>query len=211
MYAPGIMYLGRAGPSKMIELAPLSLSLVRGAGDGGEEDGEGVNTAGRIGPSKMSTHSLTLSLPGEPGVEGVLIGEGGGGGIALVEVIGNIWACLEMEDEWVLRTNAEELRRIGGESGDGAWSGTWMSLLVKEQRAKWSESGGGLSLYIASLGRVGSFTVTSYGSGASSLPQSAVRVPGVCGASSTSIPSLTLSRCGGCAGRLAPLDPSVTR
>jgi len=100
MYAPGMMYLGRAGPSKMIELTPLSLSLVGGAGDGGEEDREGVNTAGRIGPSKMSAHSLTFSLPGEPGVDGVLVpGEGGGGGIAVVEVIGIIWACLEMEDE----------------------------------------------------------------------------------------------------------------
>ena len=28
IYAPGIMYLGRAGPSKMIELTPLSLSLI---------------------------------------------------------------------------------------------------------------------------------------------------------------------------------------
>jgi len=101
MYAPGMMYLGRAGPSKMIELTPLSLSLpVIGDGDGGEEDRDGVKAAGRIGPSKMSTHSLTFSLPGEPGVDGVLIpGEGGGGGIAVVEVIGIIWACLEMEDE----------------------------------------------------------------------------------------------------------------
>ena len=98
MYAPGMMYLGRAGPSKTIELTPLSLSLpVRGAGDGGEEDREGVNTAGRIGPSKMSTHSLTFSLPG---VDGVLSpGEGGGGGIAVAEGMGIIWACLEMEDE----------------------------------------------------------------------------------------------------------------
>jgi len=83
MYAPGMMYLGRAGPSKI-----TPLSLVRGAGDGGEEDREGVKAAGRIGPSKMSTHSLTFSLPG---VEEVLIpGEGGGGGIAVVEVPGSI-------------------------------------------------------------------------------------------------------------------------
>jgi len=101
MYAPGMMYLGRAGPSKMIELTPLSLSLI-GAEEGGEEDGggeEGTNAAGRIGPSKMSTHSLIFSVPGE-GVEGVLIsGEGGGGGVVVVEVMGSIWACLEMEDE----------------------------------------------------------------------------------------------------------------
>ena len=98
IYAPGMMYLGRAGPSKMIELTPLSLSLI-GAEDG---DGEGTNAAGRIGPSKMSTHSLIFSVLGEPdvGVEEVLIsGEGGGGGAVLVEVMGNICACLEMEDE----------------------------------------------------------------------------------------------------------------
>ena len=94
MYAPGMMYLGRAGPSKMIELAPLSVSLVGDAGGGGEEDGGGTNAGERIGPSKMSAHSLTLSVPGEPirvGVDGVLIsGEGGGGGMAVVEVMGNI-------------------------------------------------------------------------------------------------------------------------
>ena len=90
-----MMYLGRAGPSKMIELTPLSLLRMEDVEDGGED--EGTNTAGRIGPSKMSTHSLTLSVPG---VEGVLTpGEGGGGGVALVEVRGSIWACLEMEDE----------------------------------------------------------------------------------------------------------------
>jgi hypothetical protein len=94
-YAPGMMYLGRAGPSKMIELTPLSLPRMGDVEDGGED--EGTNAAGRIGPSKMSTHSLTLSVPG---VEGVLTpGEGGGGGVALVEVRGSIWACLEMEDE----------------------------------------------------------------------------------------------------------------
>jgi hypothetical protein len=101
MYAPGMIYLGRAGPSKMIELTPLSLSLI-GVEDGGEEDGEGTNAAGRIGPSKMSTHSLIFSVPGEPGVgvEAVLIsGEGGGGGIVVVDAMGSIWACLEMEDE----------------------------------------------------------------------------------------------------------------
>lgn len=99
MDAPGMMYLGRAGPSKMIELTPPSLSLIE-VEDRGEEDGGGANTAGRIGPSKMSTHSLTLSVLGEPGVgvEGVLIsGEDGGG--RMVGVTGNIWACLEMEDE----------------------------------------------------------------------------------------------------------------
>ena len=80
----------------MIELTPLSLSLLRGGGDEGEEDGEGVNTAGRIGPSNMSAHSLTFSLPGVPGVDGFLEG---GGGVAVAEVIGIIWACLEMEDE----------------------------------------------------------------------------------------------------------------
>jgi hypothetical protein len=102
-YAPGMIYLGRAGPSKMIELTPFSLSLI-GAEVGGEEDGdgEGMNAAGRIGPSKMSTHSLIFSVPGEPGVGvgAVLIsGEGGGGGMVVVEVMGSIWACLEMEDE----------------------------------------------------------------------------------------------------------------
>lgn len=74
----------------MIELTPLSLSLIDEE-DGGEEDGEGTNTAGRMGPSKMSTHSLTFSVPGEPGVwaEGVLnSGEGEGGG--MVGVSGNI-------------------------------------------------------------------------------------------------------------------------
>lgn len=96
-----MMYLGRAGPSKMIELTPPSLTLI-GVEDGGEEDGDGTNTAGRIGPSKMSTHSLTLSVLDEPGV-GVEVlltsGLGGGGGITVVEVMGSIWACLEMEDE----------------------------------------------------------------------------------------------------------------
>jgi hypothetical protein len=90
MYAPGMMYLGRAGPSKTIELTPLSLSLAKDAWGGG---GEGTNTAGRIGPSKMSIHSLTFSVPGElgPDVEEVLVsGEGGGGGMTLVEVMGNI-------------------------------------------------------------------------------------------------------------------------
>jgi len=87
MYAPGIMYLGRAGPSKTIELTPLSLSLIDGEDGGGEDGEEGTNTAGRIGPSKMSTHSLTFSVPGGPGVGvgGVLISEEGGGGI-----VGNI-------------------------------------------------------------------------------------------------------------------------
>jgi len=91
-----MMYLGRAGPSKTIELTPLSLSLI------GVEDGGETKTGGRIGPSKMSTHSLTFSVLDEPGVcaEGVLIpGEGGGGGTAVDDVRGSIWACLEIEDE----------------------------------------------------------------------------------------------------------------
>ena len=49
----------------MMELTPPLLSLMD-VEDGGEE--EGTNTAGRIGPSKMSTHSLTFSVPGGPGV-----------------------------------------------------------------------------------------------------------------------------------------------
>ena len=80
----------------MIELTPLSLSLIDGEVGRGED---GTNTAGRIGPSKMSIHSLTFSAFGEPGVgeEGVLAsGEGCGG---MVGVTGSIWACLEMEDE----------------------------------------------------------------------------------------------------------------
>ena len=127
MYAPGMMYLGRAGPSKMIELTPLSLSLIDGE-DGGEEDG--TNTAGRIGPSKMSTHSLTFSVLGVPGVgiEGVLNSEEDDGG-GMVGVRGNIWACLEMEDEWVRRTNAEELRRMA----EGGYRGGWMS----EREERW--------------------------------------------------------------------------
>lgn len=102
MYAPGMMYLGRAGPSKMIELAPLAVSLIEE--DGGEDDGGGTNTDGRIGPSKMSTHSLTFSVLG--------VDEGGGGGTVTVEVMGNICACLEMEDEWVRRAKVEGLRRM---------------------------------------------------------------------------------------------------
>ena len=104
----------------MIELTPLSLSLID-VEDGGEEDGEGTNTAGRIGPSKMSTHSLTFSVLGEPGigVGGALNSEEGDGG----GIVGNIWACLEMEDEWVRRTNAEELRRIAEDRYRGWISG----------------------------------------------------------------------------------------
>lgn len=79
----------------MIELTPPSLSLI-GVEDGGEEDGGGANTAGRIGPSKISTHSLTFSVAGGPGV-GLDSGLECGGGI--VGVVANIWACLEMEDE----------------------------------------------------------------------------------------------------------------
>ena len=90
--APGMMYLGRAGPLKMI----LVLFLLIGV-DGGGEEGE-TNGAGCIGLSKMSTHSLTLSLLGDLGVciKGVLMPREGRGGIT---VTGNIWACLEMEDE----------------------------------------------------------------------------------------------------------------
>jgi len=107
------MYLGRAGPSKMIELTPLSLSLIE-EGAGGGEDGEGTNTAGRIGPSKMSTHSLTLSVLDEPGVGEVALisGVDGNCGMAVAGVVDNTCACLEMEDEWALRTNVEVLRRM---------------------------------------------------------------------------------------------------
>lgn len=76
-------------------MIPVSFSPI--GVDGGGEEGE-TNGAGRIGPSKMSTHSLTLSLLEDPGVcvKGVLIpGEGRGG----ITVTGNIWACLEIEDE----------------------------------------------------------------------------------------------------------------
>lgn len=99
MRAPGMMYRGRAGPSNMI---PVSVSLI-GAEEGGEvevEVGE-TNTEGRIGPSKMSTHSLTFSVLGVPGdLEGDLIpGEGMACGITVDGVMGSIWACLEIEDE----------------------------------------------------------------------------------------------------------------
>lgn len=100
MPAPGMMYLGRAGPSKMIELTPWSPSLIDAEGGGEVAPGE-TNTEGRIGPSKMSIHSLTLSVVGElglcAGVEGVLIP--GGCGIAVDEPTGNNWACLEIEEE----------------------------------------------------------------------------------------------------------------
>lgn len=94
------MYLGRAGPSKTIELTP-PLSEV------GAEDGEGVglgetNTSGRIGPSKMSIHSLTFSVLDGLGVcdAGVLMrGEDCGRGTGLDEVRGITCACLEIEDE----------------------------------------------------------------------------------------------------------------
>jgi len=81
----------------MIELTPLSLSLIDGLVGRGED---GTNAAGRIGPSKMSIHSLTFSVLDEPGVaeEGVLL-DSGEGGDGMVGVTGSIWACLEMEDE----------------------------------------------------------------------------------------------------------------
>jgi hypothetical protein len=81
----------------MLEVIPLSASLI-GEEDGGELDGvEGeTKTAGRIGPSKMSTHSLTLSPPDNPGVG---LADLIPGGVTVVEVMGNIWACLEIEDE----------------------------------------------------------------------------------------------------------------
>jgi hypothetical protein len=81
-------------------MIPVSFSLI-GVDGGGDDAGE-TNGAGRIGPSKMSTHSLILSLLGDPGacVNGVLmLGEGRGCGIMVDGVTGNIWACLEIEDE----------------------------------------------------------------------------------------------------------------
>ena len=39
-------------------------------------------------------------------------GEGSGGGVPVVGIMGNIWACLEIEDECVFRVMMEELRRI---------------------------------------------------------------------------------------------------
>lgn len=103
MFAPGMMYLGRAGPSKTMEFTPLLLSLI-GTEEGEVEVGE-TKTAGRIGPSKMSTHSLTFSLLGDLGlgccIKGLLITPGGGGGWGrpVDGVMGNNWACLEIEDE----------------------------------------------------------------------------------------------------------------
>ena len=90
-YAPGMMYRGRAGPSKMIELTALSEAEF-----GGEEERGGMKAVGRIGPSKMSTHSLTFSVLGDVGD---LMSGGEGGGNGTEEVMGSIWACLEMEDE----------------------------------------------------------------------------------------------------------------
>lgn len=90
MRAPGMMYLGRAGPSKMI---PVSVSLII-AEDGGEVDADvgETNAEGRIGPSKMSTHSLTFSVLGVPGdfEEDLIPGEGRGCGITVDEVMGSI-------------------------------------------------------------------------------------------------------------------------
>lgn len=84
----------------MIELTPLSVSRM-GEVEGGVPGVVGGETkaAGRIGPSKMSTHSFTFSLP-EVGLGmGLIPGEGCGGGRTLEEVMGNSWACLEMEEE----------------------------------------------------------------------------------------------------------------
>lgn len=125
MFAPGMMYLGRAGPSKTIELTSLSLSLVSAEDERGVDFG-GTNTSGRIGPSKMSAHSLIFSVSGDLGdrVAGFLIrggdeGGGGGGGMAMDEVRGMTWACLEIEDEWVRRAMMEEVRRCIG--ANGSW------------------------------------------------------------------------------------------
>lgn len=76
----------------------IELTLSDAEGEG-VEDGEGTNTGGRIGPSKMSTHSLTLSALGVGAEEILFSGDGGSGGVAVVEVMGNILACLETEDE----------------------------------------------------------------------------------------------------------------
>lgn len=94
MPAPGMMYLGRAGPSKMIEFACSSFSLADAEGEGE------TNTAGRIGPSKMSTHSLTFSLLDDFAEEFLIRGVGGDGGRTAVDAVRGItWACLEIEDE----------------------------------------------------------------------------------------------------------------
>lgn len=102
MCAPGMIYRGRAGPSKMIELTPFSLPLIGAEVGGDVEVGGETKTAGRIGPSKMSTHSLTFSLFCGVAARfaGDLIpGEGSGGGTTVDGTMGNIWACLEIEDE----------------------------------------------------------------------------------------------------------------
>jgi len=72
MFAAGIMYLGQAGRWNMIETTSLSGRL--GETGGGEEgvDAEGVKASGRIGPSKMSTHSFTFSVFEDLGVPRVL-------------------------------------------------------------------------------------------------------------------------------------------
>lgn len=102
----------------MIELTD-SLSVDAGE-DGEEVDLGGTNTAGRIGPSKMSAHSLTFSLLGDPGdFAAVDLIRGGdcGSGTAVDEMI---CACLVIEDEWVPRLMMEGVRcmvqkDVGGE------------------------------------------------------------------------------------------------
>jgi hypothetical protein len=63
----------------MIETTSLWGSL--GETEGGEEgvDAEGTKASGRIGPSKMSTHSFTFSVFDDLGVARVLIRGGCGG------------------------------------------------------------------------------------------------------------------------------------
>lgn len=116
----------------MIELTPLSPPSLVGVEVevGGGEVGRGTKAAGRIGPSKMSTHSLTFSVLGV-GDALDLISGGEGGGSGTVEVMGSSWACLEMEDEWVRRTNAEELRRMVDR--DCSWGG-WEDKRMDKDR-----------------------------------------------------------------------------
>lgn len=90
MFAAGMMYLGRAGPWKRMELTSPLVFLVDAEEEGGGAVPGAVNILGRIGPSKMSTHSLTFSPLDGLRVEGALIraGEGGDWGMAVEEVRG---------------------------------------------------------------------------------------------------------------------------